>query len=345
MSRGRKAVCAAGMPRRGRAAGFTLHGFTLVELLVVIAIIAVLIGLLLPAVQGARESARRVQCGNQVKQFALALQAYHTSFETLPSGIVNQNRSNPQATAQAAWQQLSNPDTWFAEILPRLEQQARFDRFDFTARTGAAANVSLVAEPMTGVACPSDPRGGSSVCENRCTLFASPTAARMLGLWYAGSLGINPIMNRCEFCNPQSAVVGSDCCAGSDRGTTSPPTGMFAVSAMPVKFAQVRDGTSNTILLGETLPHEDQHNGAFSTHYPVVAANIPLNTLLPENQIPIAGVHSVNYSRSSGIKSRHPGGAHVAMADASVHFLQESIEPATLRALGTRAGGENGVTP
>ncbi len=321
------------------------RGFTLVELLVVIAIIALLIGLLLPAVQGARESARRVQCGNQLKQFALALQAYHSSFDVLPSGIINRNRSNPDATATNAWQLVSGPDTWFAEILPRIEQQALYDRLDFGVRPGTPGNANLVAQPMAGVACPSDPRGGSSVCDHRCALFVSSSAERMLGLWYAGSLGINPIMSRCEFCNPMTSVVGSDCCTGADRGISGSPTGMFAVAATPVRFAQVKDGTSNTILLGESLPHEDQHNGAFTTHYPVVATNIPLNTFVPTNEMPIGGAHWTNYARASGIKSRHPGGAHVALADASTHFVAESIEPTVLRALGTRAGGDAAALP
>ena len=321
------------------------RAFTLVELLVVIAIIALLIGLLLPAVQGARESARRVQCGNQLKQFALALQAYHSSFDVLPSGIINRNRSNPDANATNAWQLVSGPDTWFAEILPRLEQQARYDRFDFGVRPGTPANVNLVAEPMAGVACPSDPRGGQSVCDNRCAIFVASSASRMLGLWYAGSLGINPIMGRCGFCTPQTPQVGSNCCAGGDRATTEPPTGMFAVAATVVSFAQVRDGTSNTILLGETLPHENMHNGAFSTHYPVVATNIPLNTFVPNNELPIGGAHWVNHTIASGIKSRHPGGAHVALADGSAHFVAESIEPVVLRALGTRAGGDAAALP
>ena len=216
-----------------------------------------------------------------------------------------------------------------------------------TASTGhrCPRAFTLVAQPMAGVACPSDPRGGSSVCDHRCAIFVSSSAERMLGPWYAGSLGINPIMGRCGFCTPQTPQVGSNCCAGGDRATTEPPTGMFAVAATPVRFAQVKDGTSNTILLGEALPCEDQHNGAFTTHYPVVATNIPLNTFVPDNQMPIAGAHWTNYARASGIKSRHPGGAHVALADGSAHFVAESIEPVVLRALGTRAGGEAAALP
>ena len=326
----------------------SMPGFTLTEVLVVIAIIAVLIALLVPAVQSARESARRVSCSNQLRQFAIALQTYHHSDRSLPSGIINQNRHHPQAFSNTAWQAVATPDTWFAEILPRLEAQARFDRFDFTLRSSDPANVSLVAEPMAGVACPSDPDGGSSVCQNRCKIFTSPQPTdRMLGLWYAGSLGINPLLNACMCCTPPTPSVGSDCCTGNDRGfsaaegsSTSTATGMFAVTATRVSFDSVRDGLSATILLGETLPHENMHNGAFTTHYPVIAANIPINTFVPANERPITGVHLTNYSRVSGIKSRHPGGAHVAMADGSVHFFQEDIDFVTLRALGTRRGNE-----
>ena len=318
-------------------------GVTIVELLVVVAIIAMLVALLLPAVQGARESARRVHCGNQLKQFALALVAYHQSAETLPSGIVNKNRNDPNAYSPTAWQSVATPDTWFAEILPRIEQQPRYDRIAFAVRSGSSVNVALVAEPMNGVACPSDPRGFSSVCENRCSIFTSGVTSKMLGLWYAGSLGINPLMSRCDFCSPQSAVPGSGCCTGADRAVSGPPTGMFAVAATAVRFNSVRDGLSNTILLGEALPHEDMHNGAFTTHYPVVAANIPLNNFVPDNQIPIEGAHWTNYPQASGIKSRHPGGAHVALADGSVHMLNQSIDPTTLRALGTRSGSEADV--
>jgi len=320
-------------------------GFTLVELLVVLVVIAVLIGLLLPAIQGARESARRVQCGNQVKQFALALQAYHHSARTLPSGIVNQNRDHPSARVTNAWQAVGTVDTWFAEILPRLEQQSLYDRLSLDRRSGDPANLSLVAQPMAGVACPSDPRGASSVCENRCAIFTGTTATTMLGLWYAGSLGINPLMNRCEFCSPTTSVAGSTCCTGADRAVSGTPSGMFAVAATPVSFESVRDGLSNTILLGEALPHEDMHNGAFTTHYPVVATNIPLNNFVAANQMPIGGAHWTNYPQASGIRSRHPGGAHVALADASVHFLQEAIDRVTLRALGTRSGEEVASLP
>lgn len=323
-------------------------GVTLTEVLVVIAIIAVLIAMLLPAVQSARESARRVACSNQIRQFAIALQTYHQSDRSLPAGIVNQNRDHPQAFSNTAWQAIATPDTWFAEILPQLDEQARFDRFDFSKRSSDSVNVNLVAEPMAGVACPSDSDAQSSICRNRCKIFTTPQATdRMLGLWYAGSLGINPLMNGCMCCSPVTPAPGSSCCTGNDRGfptvpggTTSTATGMFAVTATKISFDSVRDGLSTTILLGETLPHENMHNGAFSTHYPVVATNIPINTFVPDDEWPITGLHLTNYSRASGIKSRHPGGAHVAMADGAVHFFAQEIDFVTLRTLGTRRGNE-----
>jgi prepilin-type processing-associated H-X9-DG protein len=77
----------------------------------------------------------------------------------------------------------------------------------------------------------------------------------------------------------------------------------------------------------------------------VVATNIPLNTFVPNNELPIGGAHWVNHTIASGIKSRHPGGAYVALADGSTHFLQESIDPVVLRALGTRAGGDAAALP
>lgn len=324
-------------------------GVTLVEVLAVISIIAVLIALLFPALQAARESTRRVTCSNNIRQFALALQSYHQSDRALPSGIINQNRNHPQAFTNSAWQAIATPDTWFAEILPQLDEQTRFDRFDFSKRSSDPVNSALVMEPMAGVACPSDSDARTSVCTNRCRIFTTPQVVdRMLGLWYAGSAGINPILSGCMCCSPTTPATGSTCCSGSDRGfwtttasgTTSTATGMFAVTAFKVTFDSVRDGLSTTILLGETLPHENMHNGAFTTHYPVVATNIPINRFVPENEWPVTGVHLANYSTASGIKSRHPRGAQVAMADGSVHFFTDDMDFVTLRMLGTRRGNE-----
>jgi prepilin-type N-terminal cleavage/methylation domain-containing protein/prepilin-type processing-associated H-X9-DG protein len=318
--------------------GSIRRGFTLVEMLVVIAIIGTLVALLLPAVQMTRESARATTCRNQLRQVALALQNYHSAREALPAGVCNRNAA---ANVPASLGDLRTPDTWFAETLSFLEQQSLQDQFKFSEGSGSPANKPLVATPLAGVACPSDSDGAGAVCDFRCNLFASQTAAKMVGLWYAASLGNNPLWNQCTFCTPAfPAATNLACCASKDRGVDGHPSGMFAVAKVPMTFAKTTDGLSKTILLGETLPRENMHNGAFTGHYPVIATNIPVNSFVPRDEWPRAGAHATNYGEAGGIKSRHPGGAHAAFADGSVSLLAESIRFEVLLALGSGRAGE-----
>lgn len=165
--------------------------FTLVEMLVVIAIIATLVALLLPAVQGARESARRIQCGNNIKQIALGLQSYHAIQGGLPRTICNRNADNATATASGgstAWT-LGRPDTWNVEIFPQLEIQNLYDGFDFGKKVGDAttsaakpvSNMDLSQKVLPGHACPSDPFSSDPVLENRCSMATG--TSRGHGQW------------------------------------------------------------------------------------------------------------------------------------------------------------------
>jgi prepilin-type N-terminal cleavage/methylation domain-containing protein len=315
----------------------TSRAFTIIELLVVIAIIGVLFALLLPAVQMVRESARKVSCGNQLRQFATALENYASARGTLPTGACNRN---PNASNPVSLTDLKTPDTWFAEILPFREQIALHDRFDFSLGTGSPVNVELVATEMPGVRCPSDD-SSTSVCQHRCHWFSYPTASRMVGLWYAASSGNSPLWRQCSFCSPPyPAESNSRCCAGADRGGDGKPSGAFGLAHQRLKFAELSDGLSKTILLGETLPRGNSHNGAYTGHYPIIATNIPINTFVPLDMWPGGSQHQVNYGEASGIKSMHPHGAFVAYCDGSIHFLNESIAFDTLLDLGSRQGGE-----
>ena len=119
------------------------RGFTLVELLVVIAIIGILIALLLPAVQAAREAARRTQCTNNLKQFGLGMHNYHDTYKTFPYGHDNTGRRV----------------TWFPLILPFIEQQALHDEFDWVANSWFGAQAPACNRDVPGARCPSDPGG------------------------------------------------------------------------------------------------------------------------------------------------------------------------------------------
>ena len=132
--------------------GLRTRGFTLVELLVVIAIIGILVALLLPAIQAAREAARRTQCSNNIKQIALALHNYHDTYLILPAG--NYDGTGGGDTRQ-------HRHTWMCSLLPHIEQQAVFDQLNFNLQTDAAPNFQVLnGLEIKSLICPSDPYGG-----------------------------------------------------------------------------------------------------------------------------------------------------------------------------------------
>ncbi len=309
-------------------------GFTLVELLVVIAIIGILIALLLPAVQAAREAARRMQCTNHLKQIGLALHNYHGAHGSLPYGSGSCcSRSNPEA-----WGGI-----WCTMILPYLEMQPLHDAIDFKIHHQDLPE-SIVKSSIATYACPSDAAGEDAILEGR---FARDNPAVAMGLWYTGSMG--PTMaDSCLFCPDTSPKSDNWCCQGWNLGTQAgggfpwgSSVGMFGRYKRPVvRFEHVSDGLSNTLMVGETLPRQCSFISAFSVNFNLSPTNIPLNTLLSNEQNP-----NQDWYRVCGFKSRHPGGANFAMGDGSVQFLSETIDFRLFNALGTRAGGEAASVP
>jgi prepilin-type N-terminal cleavage/methylation domain-containing protein/prepilin-type processing-associated H-X9-DG protein len=306
--------------------------FTLVELLVVIAIIGILIALLLPAVQAAREAARRMQCSNNLKQMGLAMHNYHLAHAKLPfmCGLT-----------------FARTGTASAFILPHLEQQALYNQFDFSRTMNDPINRPAITTPVAAFICPSDPQAGNPILNNRIQNYNNPAACH--GLWYAPSMG--PLHDRmvgkpgCVYCEkPRSSASDPEsyCCQGLDfaSGDTTFP-GMFARRPTSVRFEEVKDGLSNTILLGETLPAHSVFNGAYMQNFPGCATHIPLNTMMDDAGIDAIGAGGLcKWQHTMGFKSRHPGGANFALADGSVRFLSETIDYKTYNALGTKAGGE-----
>lgn len=301
------------------------RAFTLVELLVVITIIGILIALLLPAVQAAREAARRAQCVNNLKQIGLALHNYHNALRVLPYG----------SDWPWCW-----GGTWHAFILPYIELQSLYNQFDFRKKMYEAPNKELVKTVVPIYLCPSDPISSRPVLTGRrlnSPLCDPPEASAVS---YTACMGpTHP--DFCDFCPDRNPSASNWCCQGYNLGSQSSSgvwgassVGMFGRFAKSFRFEDATDGLSNTIMAGETLPAHCIWNGAFRHNFPVSSTNIPINTMETDNG------EERDYWRTSGYKSKHPGGCNLLMGDGSVHFCSETIDFQVYNYLGTRAGGE-----
>jgi len=307
-------------------------GFTLVELLVVIAIIGILIALLLPAVQSAREAARRTQCSNNLKQITLAIHNYHSAHKSFPPGGITKI---PKSTCLLDCQTSGNRATWGGAnwavmILPYLEDTARYDLYDFSGSFSAlywvpgSTNFSVQFQPNPKFQCPSDPNSRPEICNTNYFGCQGGGATYLC----AGSGGVFP---RVCFHN-----------------------GIFHNNSS-FRISHVADGTSNVFLVGETkyCPHPDGHaTGAYASWdsalriYPGTVYPFPLGLCAAMEAINSAEWPTWNPSRtftgdvaSSTFGSLHPGGCHFGMADGSVHFISETIDMALYRGLGAREDG------
>ncbi|TWT76336.1 Type II secretion system protein G precursor [Planctomycetes bacterium CA13] len=298
------------MPRRS--------AFTLVELLVVIAIIGVLVSLLLPAVQAAREAARRTSCTNNMKQIGLGLQMYHDVFKKLPAGW----RGCDPSTGKAHW--FGVPGwAWSSSILPYLEESAVYDgMIHFECPITDPVNQHALTASIGTYRCPSDvgeatfsmAGGGPSVSSD--VSFPIQTAtSNYIGMF--GTLEFHHV------CDPSSPNCNG--CQGD---------GTFSLNR-PCRFADLLDGLSNTMIVGE------RHSVlAYSTWVGVVTggqhgvARVAGVATYPPNSTDTPAHYFHNFS------SLHPAGTNFLLADGSVHMITETIDRELFHALSTRAGHE-----
>ena len=296
----------------------------------VITIIGILIALLLPAVQAAREAARRMQCSNNLKQIGLALHGYHQSHDMLPFGSGGFAYTKDGAVT----------GTWAAFILPYLEQQNVYNLFNFNYDMNTPQNAQAVTTVVTTYICPSDPLSNSPI--NTHPISGDPVP-QVLRLWYPGCMGPTHVDTCTGFCANQSPSAGNYCCQGYSFGSIPSPdgsipagtfAGMFCRCTVGIRFAQVTDGLSNTLMCGETLPGDCGFNGAYAPNFPVATTITPLNIMEADNG------DTTLYPRTCGFKSLHPGGANFVAGDGSVHFLSQNIDYRLYNNLGTRAGNE-----
>ena len=292
----------------------TRRGFTLIELLVVIAIIAVLIGLLLPAVQKVRAAAARVQCVNNLKQLGLALQNHHDTAKSFPAGYVS--------AADAAGNDTGPGWGWAAFILPQMEQQAIYNAIRFDLPIEAPANANARVQFIKSFTCPSDSPGLT---------------------WTAKKYDLtgNPVATVCDVASANYVGV---------FGTTEPGVdgdGVFYRNSK-TRIGDITDGTSSTILVGERSFRLGQTTWVGSvtgaTLFPQPPSTAP--PILNNGSGMVLG-HTGDgngpgapNSYVNQFSSQHTGGANFLFADGHVAFLQTSMNYTAYKALTTRSGGE-----
>ncbi|MGD9645600.1 MAG: DUF1559 domain-containing protein [Pirellulales bacterium] len=344
-------------PRRAKAR----RGFTLVELLVVIAIIGVLIALLLPAIQAARESGRRLQCTNNLKQLTLALHNHHDAMQSLPPGLPH---CSPK---QGLWKTAGTDigvycqgPNWLANIMPQIDQSAMYSKL-----MGCLDNEASACDD-----CDRDKEGKPwrefgilSLPFLKCP-SASETD-QLLDNWklehlakgnYAANFGSDTFMS---FQSPSKAgAFGVIVPRGTEnvvqRLNHKTMFGRWKAGwGQGVRFRDVRDGTSNTLCLSEVLAYDDPADGRGTWAWAGMGAssftakfgpNSPQNDVLPAccTTIPVNDPLKCTQNQRDGnvwasARSSHNGGVNASLLDSSVRFFTNEIDVQTWNALGSRS--------
>jgi prepilin-type N-terminal cleavage/methylation domain-containing protein/prepilin-type processing-associated H-X9-DG protein len=298
-------------------------GFTLIELLVSISIVSLLIAFLLPAVQSAREVARRAQCSNNFKQFGLALQSYHDNFGSLPPCRIKSYDpryagSNPPCTSRIVDKSLA------VFALGFMEQTALYNAINQDLAIIGSENSTVHVIAVSTFACPGDPMSGSprDLNPGALTQYGVPDPARMVFTSYAGMIGLLPVLAQPLLNN--NCVVPNTLIAQCN--------GVFN-DLSPIHFASVTDGLSNTIFMAEKattiLQGLNVLNPQFAAqHGWYITGNwgdTLITSLYPPNACDkVALVAMTAWTNSAS--SMHPGGLNVLMGDGSVRFVKDTIQ-------------------
>jgi prepilin-type N-terminal cleavage/methylation domain-containing protein/prepilin-type processing-associated H-X9-DG protein len=274
--------------RTGCASGARLGGFTLIELVVVLAVFAGLIALVLPAVQSAREAARRSQCASNLRQAGIALHGYHGAFNAFPAGGWIYVPTQPGTRNMNIG--------WSAVVLPWLEQRALYDASNLSFPYGGAANSTAGHTVVRVYLCPSEPRAA---------------------LWNRDTADLY------DFADGDYGGMFGPRGLGDPAFRNNPPRGPMIFNKV-IPLAQIRDGASQTIQLGED---PEAIHALWMSGHNVFDQAFPINARPAEEF-------------GEEFASHHPSGVNTLFCDGSVHFLRDECDPRTLAALCTRNLGE-----
>jgi len=337
-------------------------GFTLVELLVVIAIIGVMVGLLLPAVQAAREAARRMQCSNNLKQIGLAVHNYHGAFNALP---LNHNADRERDRDQEFGRvpvRTGTSVSWLTGCLPFMEQQALFERCDFVNtrdlgmwHAGLDNPFMRIVRvvPISTLMCPSNPQE---------PLFTGAAAYAGVSTWhgngrdivgartdYMGNMGW--VWTGWKDCGDLALPGGTNWTHpnfyyGENDANLQRNKGPFWYQNGGAGFKSFVDGTSNTVLSMEShawntsrrFASERNKTGMWFSPFSAIDS---MNKIMNVGAEDIPGGNGGDDTRCATFSSTHTGGAQAVLGDGSVKFLTDSIDFNVQRAVSTVSGGES----
>ena len=336
------------------------RGFTLVELLVVIAIIGVLVALLLPAVQAAREASRRADCLNKLHQLGLAMHNYESAHKQLPKGIVGYDptktnipsfQPNPADPANPPIPPATTEAPFVVFLMPYLEESAMYAQYDFKRDVQQQYNdaTSAVGKLLPSFQCPSDEPQDAGKCSGSS------------GEDWKGNYGINwgAYIAACQRPLPVNPLAE----LGDSQADCPAPRAMFRVAPFHIEFgarlAQITDGTSNTLAMMEMVQTDAAAGSTCDRRariwcekpgcYTVMTRNLPNSknrdegncradlTYAPCSDMTVAQGRTDSHNAS---RSRHPGGVNIVMCDSSVHFVNDGVDLVTWRAMSTMEGDD-----